>query len=247
MTITRERFLGGGRYLALTSTHKLTYGLARAWNLSADASGKSVTLDDARRIGLGFGQYLLHNSGSNSIAVKDAAGTTLFSLAAGAVATLGLVRNSTAAGTWIWFVGVAGSSRTFSRGDRDDIAPEGATGTNEPICSEDETEPTGCDSAMPCLDLEIEAFATCIEGYNTAKQNFLVSLYFGDSVQASCEWVKTVFGIDVCGCATGGTFTDGSGHTFSWSYTGGSDASCGDDYDSTARCDEISVIWTNRP
>jgi len=247
MTISRERFLGAGRYLAVTSSHKLTYGLARAWNVSAATSGKSVKLDDARRIGLGFGQYVLHNSGPNAIAVKDAADTTLFSLAGGSVATLGLVRNSTAAGKWIHHTGAAGSGRTYSRGTRDAIAAVGSSATTEPICTSDEIPPTGCDSAIPCLDLEIEAFATCIEGYNTAKQNFLVSLYVGDSVQASCEWFRSVFGVDLCGCATGGTFTDGAGHTFSWSYTGGSDASCGDDYDSTARCDEITIVWSNRP
>jgi len=135
MSITRERFLGGGRYLALTSTHKLTYGLARAWNLSAAASGKSVTLSDATRIGLGFGQYLLHNSGANTIAVKDATGAALFDLAAGSVAALGLVRNDTPAGKWIWFLGDAGASRTYSRPTRSAVTNDSPAGTEEPNCS----------------------------------------------------------------------------------------------------------------
>lgn len=134
MAITQARFLGGARYLAVTSSHTLVYGVARVWNLSAASSGKSVTLDDARRVGLGYGQYVLQNSGSNAIAVKDQAGTTLFSLASNTVATIGLVRNDTAAGKWIKYLSTLGSGRTFSRPSRAAVTSQPSAGTAEPSC-----------------------------------------------------------------------------------------------------------------
>ncbi len=246
MSVTQAQFYGGAFALAVTTGQRITFGLARVWNLSASASGRSVKLDDARRVPLGWGQFTIHNSGSNAIDIKDNGGTTLFALGAGKVATLGLCRNATAAGKWVWSLGDVGASASTSRGTRPEVTNPPDPSIPEPDCASVST-PTGCSASFPCLSLSLEDFTTCIEAYPTAKQNVLIALRFGDAVTTSCEWIKAAFGIDICACAPGGTFTDGSGQSFSWSRTGYDCASCGDDRPDEDCCYEIGLVWINPP
>lgn len=102
-----------------------------------------------------------------------------------------------------------------------------------------------CSVTFPCLQIsDLTAFGDCIAPLDSNVQTFLANLYFGDPVTASCEWIRHVFGFDICGCAAGGSWTDGYGNTYSWSYTGEVCGSCGDDRPEDDCCYEISIIKT---
>jgi hypothetical protein len=91
------------------STSSTDY-IARLMNVTPSGPGFAITLDDATQVSTGQDAFF-NNLGASTFTVKDSAGGTICTVAAGQVKYVYLTGNSTAAGTWsVVTLGVGTSS-----------------------------------------------------------------------------------------------------------------------------------------
>ena len=91
----------GSRSFSSANNIVLTVGDKLLQSLTLTTSGKTVTLPDARLLVEGRPFIIKNEGATNSFLLKDNAGTTLSTMAAGDVGLYYLVSGATAAGVWI--------------------------------------------------------------------------------------------------------------------------------------------------
>ena len=96
--ISASKFYGGAIYRSISATLTINHRFRRAWSIASTA-GQNVDMPDARQAVAGTTIYLI-NVGSNTFTVRDSAGNTLGTVAAGAAAQCILAVAGTKAGVW---------------------------------------------------------------------------------------------------------------------------------------------------
>lgn len=103
--ISIETFYGEDIELSTAASFAIVPTLARLWQVTATVGSLAGTLPSARSMRKGGPSALILNAGSNAFAIKDKTGATIIaSLAAGKLAELTLLSNSTTAGVWCWHI-----------------------------------------------------------------------------------------------------------------------------------------------
>lgn len=96
-----EVWFGGAVGTSISADYPITLYRNRVFTFLPSSSAWSVTLPSALKLKTGYGLFLLINEhATNTIAVKDNAGSTVVTLAGREAVVLSLSANGTAAGAW---------------------------------------------------------------------------------------------------------------------------------------------------
>jgi hypothetical protein len=99
---TAEAWYGGASDQSIAADYTIKDRHIRVWSFTATGAGLSVLLPSALLLRTGFGLFFITNRGAtHAIAIKNAGGTLILSLATGASVILSLRTNTTANGVWI--------------------------------------------------------------------------------------------------------------------------------------------------
>jgi hypothetical protein len=112
--ITQETFNGGAAYSATFTGPAYTGG--RVLNLAPTAAA-NLGLPDATELNPGGPYFIIFNSGTHTLTLRDADGGTVGTVAAGASGWVFLMAGGSLAGSWRIGTRVYGTVKTFSKSD----------------------------------------------------------------------------------------------------------------------------------
>lgn len=101
--VSYAKFMGRSIEITVSGGEILRQQIAKMWTCNTGSAGLSIVLPRATLAPMrrGGNIFIVYNAGPFALDVKDALGTTVFTIASGYVARIALYDNSTSAGSWI--------------------------------------------------------------------------------------------------------------------------------------------------